>query len=357
MRFHFKTQQGIRYNSNEQSAAVGGTDGESHQRDLFESIEHGDFPSWNLKVQIMPESEADSTEYNPFDLTNVWPHGDYPLIDVGTLELDRNPSNYFAEVEQAAFSPANVVPGIGHSPDKMLRFRIFSYADTQRCRLWVNHESLDVNRPRCPMHNYHRAGQMRMDTADGAPNYEPNSFGGPVEDATAEPALPINGSAARYDHRDGNNGYTQAGNLFRLMPADEQQRLITSIVGAMRNVRESIQRRQVEHFRRADPAYGQGAARGLGILKAKAPEASYPPSHAGSDSQRLQSDGRCDAWAANRARRPAHLTSVPTQRLRRPVGSSTASRHARIDSRSESKVVDGGARGRRWRPGFWRNEG
>ncbi len=176
--------------------------------------------------------------------------------------------NYFAEVEQAAFSPANVVPGIGHSPDKMLQFRIFAYADTQRYRLGVNYESLDVNRPRCPAHNYHRGGSMRAETEGGRPNYEPNSFGGPTESGQSSPPLPLDGAADRYDHREGNDDYSQAGNLFRLMAPDERQRLINAIVRAMRQVPETIQRRQIEHFRRADPRYGDGVAQGLGLAAA-----------------------------------------------------------------------------------------
>src|SRR5580704_255589 len=214
VKFHFKTMQGIANLTNAEAADIVGGDRESHQRDLFDAIELRDYPKWRFCVQIMPEADADKTPYNPFDLTKVWPHGDYPLIDVGVLELNRNPENYFAEVEQAAFEPSNVVPGVSFSPDKMLQFRIFAYADAHRYRLGsVNYTSLPVNRPRVPVHTYHRDGFMRADGNDGgAVNYEPNSFGGPVEDPRfKEPPLKISGDADRYDHREGNDDYTQAG--------------------------------------------------------------------------------------------------------------------------------------------------
>ena len=182
------------------------------------------------------------------------------------LELNRNPDNYFAEVEQASFSPANVVPGISHSPDKMLQFRIFSYADAHRHRLGVNYEALPVNKPRCPVHNYNRDGAMRFDGNDGGSvNYEPNSFGGPKEDHRfKEPPLPIEGAADRYDHRAGNDDYTQAGNLYRLMSQAERDRLMDAIAGAMTGVPEFIQQRQIGHFAKADPAYGAGCRQAPG---------------------------------------------------------------------------------------------
>ena len=267
VKFHFKTVQGIECLSDEEVAGIIGGDRESHQRDLYRSIENGDYPKWRFCVQIMPEGDAEKTPCNPFDLTKVWPHRDYPLIEVGVLELNRNPENYFAEVEQAGFSPANVVPGIGHSPDKMLQFRIFSYADAHRYRLGVNHESLPVNRPRCPVHTYHRDGLMRFDgNRGGAVNYEPNRFGGPVEDpGFKEPPLRISEDADRYDHRADNDDYTQAGNLFRLMTGEEQARLMDNIARAMQGVPTEIARRQVAHFHRADPDYGAGVSRRVGV--------------------------------------------------------------------------------------------
>jgi catalase len=267
VKFHVKSMQGIANLTNAEAAGVVGDDRESHQRDLFEAIERGDYPKWRFCVQIMPETDIDRVPYNPFDLTKVWPHRDYPLIEIGILELNRNPENYFAEVEQASFSPANVVPGISHSPDKMLQFRIFAYADAHRYRLGVNHGSLPVNRPHCPVHDYHRDGAMRFDeNCGGAVNYEPNSFGGPVEDPRfKEPPLPISGAADRYDHRAGNDDYSQVGALFRLMSREQQQQLFDNIAAAMRGVPETIQLRQIDHFAKADPAYGQGVAEGLGL--------------------------------------------------------------------------------------------
>ena len=264
VKFHLKTLQGIEFLTDEQAATVIGADRESHQADLFDAIERGDFPKWRVFVQVMPEADAEYTPYNPFDLTKVWPHGQYPLMEVGVVELNRNPDNYFAEVEQSTFSPANQVPGIGHSPDKMLQFRIVSYADAHRYRLGVNYEALPVNSARCPVHSYHRDGAMRFDgNGGGAVNYEPNSFGGPVETGAWEPPLKIDGDADRYDHRAGNDDYTQAGDLFRLMTPDQRQRLIDNLVRAMQWVPEDIQQRQISHFRKADPAYGEGVARGL----------------------------------------------------------------------------------------------
>jgi catalase len=264
VKFHFKTLQGIQTLTDEEAEQIIAGDRESHQRDLFESIEKGDFPRWRLMVQVMPEEEAESTPYNPFDLTKVWPHGDYPLTEVGILELNRNPDDYFAEVEQAAFSPANMVPGIGPSPDKMLQFRIFSYADAHRYRLGVNYESLPVNAPRCPVHTYHRDGFMRFDGNPAAVNYEPNSQGGPVEDPSfKEPPLKISGDADRYDHREGNDDYTQAGNLYRLLPPDQKDRLHKALANAMRGVRQDIIERQLGHFDKADPAYGAGVRKEL----------------------------------------------------------------------------------------------
>ena len=267
VKFHFKTMQGVECLSDEEGAGIIGTDRESHQRDLYDSIEHRNYPKWRFCVQVMPEGDAEQTPYNPFDLTKVWPHRDYPLIEVGVLELNRNPQSYFAEVEQAGFSPANVVPGIGHSPDKMLQFRIFSYADAHRYRLGVNHESLPVNRPRCPVHTYHRDGLMRFDgNQGGAVNYEPNRFGGPVEDpGFKEPPLRISGDADRYDHRAENDDYSQAGNLFRLMNGEQQMRLMDNIACAMKGVSKEILRRQVAHFYRADPGYGAGVSRRVGV--------------------------------------------------------------------------------------------
>jgi catalase len=269
VKFHFKSMQGHAFYGDDEAANVVGDDRESAQRDLFESIKRGHYPRWRFCVQVMPEADATTYRWNPFDLTKVWPHADYPLVEVGILELNKNPENYFAEVEQAAFSPANVVPGIGHSPDKMLQARIFSYADAHRYRLGVNHDLVPVNRPRCPVMNYHRDGSMRVDeNGGGSVNYEPNSFNGPAQrQAFDEPPLALSGSVARYNHREGNDDYTQAGNLFRLMTAAQRERLCGNIARHMKagNTPDAIQLRQICHFFRADPGYGQGVAKALGI--------------------------------------------------------------------------------------------
>lgn len=265
VKFHFKTRQGIETMTNAEGARVIAEDRESAQRDLFEAIDRGDFPKWDVKIQVMPEMGAESYHINPFDLTKVWPHGDYPLIDVGVLELNRNPENYFQEVEQSAFSPSNIVPGIGFSPDKMLQARIFSYADAHRYRLGTWYEELPVNRPKSPVNHYHAEGAMNFRTPSSSDAYyEPNSFFGPVEDdAFAEPPLRISGDADRWDHRAGNDDYTQPGNLFRLMDAEQKRQLFSNIASAMDGVPEEIIRRQLAHFHRADAAYAAGVAEAL----------------------------------------------------------------------------------------------
>ncbi len=269
VKFHFKTQQGHAYWTNKEAAEIVGRTRESTQEDLFHAIETGNFPRWKLQVQIMPEAELGKHWYNPFDLTKVWPHADYPPIDVGSFELNRNPENYFQEIELAAFSPSNVVPGIGFSPDKMLQARIFSYADAHRYRLGTHYEMLPVNQARCPVHHYHKDGPMRFfeqKTGNVDAFYEPNSFGGAAQDERfAEPPLKISGDAERYNHRDGNDDYRQVGALFRLMPLEAQERLFQNIAEAMAGVPEPIVRRQIGHFSKADPAYGAGVARALGL--------------------------------------------------------------------------------------------
>lgn len=272
VKWHFKTKQGIRNLSREDAVRIAGDDPDYAQRDLFASIEKKDFPRWRVCVQIMPELDADKFHLNPFDLTKVWPHMNYPLIEVGEMVLDRNPENYFQDVEQAAFEPSNIVPGMGFSPDKMLQGRLFSYPDAHRYRIGTNYGTLPVNRPHgVEAQTYHRDGSMRFDGNGGAaPNYEPNSFGGPTQDVRhVEPPLKISGDAARYDHRAGNDDYTQAGNLFRLMTMDARLRLIDNIVLSMQSVPRDIQLRQIAHFQKADPAYGQGVANGLGLAEKK----------------------------------------------------------------------------------------
>ena len=267
VKWHFITLQGIKTLTQAEANKIAGEDLDYHRRDLFAAIERGDFPKWRVMVQIMPEREAETYAINPFDLTKVWPHKDYPLIEVGVLELNRNPQNYFAEVEQAAFEPGNMPPGMSASPDKVLQARLLSYPDAHRYRIGVNYAALEVNKPRCPVHHYHRDGQTRFDgNAGSAVNYQPNSFDGPVEDHKyKEPPLRISGDADRYDHRIGNDDYTQAGNLFRLMSADQQRQLTDNLVGALRSVPKFIQVRQLKHFYKADPEYGKGVAVGLGV--------------------------------------------------------------------------------------------
>ena len=267
VKFHFKTLQGIQCLTNAEAEAVVAKDRESSQRDLFEAIEKGDFPKWKFQIQVMPEKDAETYRWNPFDLTKVWPHADYPLIDVGILELNRNPENYFAEVEQSAFSPSNIVPGIGFSPDKMLQARIFSYADAHRYRIGTHYEKLPVNRPKSAVNTYHADGPMRFDAPKSSnAYYEPNSFSGPKQDAHfAEPPLKISGDADRYNHRDGNDDYTQPGNLFRLMSASQKEQLFSNIAAAMTGVPEEIVQRQLVHFHKADPAYAAGVAKAVGV--------------------------------------------------------------------------------------------
>jgi catalase len=265
VKFHFQCMQGIKNMSDAKAAELVGRDRESAQRDLFNSIENKDFPQWKLRVQIMPEKEAGSYHINPFDLTKVWPHKDYPLIDVGMLELNRNPENYFADVEQAAFAPANVVPGISFSPDKMLQGRLFSYGDTQRYRLGVNYHQIPVNAPKCPFHSYHRDGAMRVDGNYGAAtSYEPNSKGEWQQQPDfSEPPLSIEGAAAHWDHRVDDDYYSQPGNLFRLMTPEKQQLLFENTARAIGDASREIQQRHIANCAKADPAYGAGVAAAL----------------------------------------------------------------------------------------------
>jgi catalase len=267
VKFHFKTQQGIQTLTDAEAEAVVAKDRESNQRDLFVSLEKGDFPRWTLSVQIMPEAQAATYRLNPFDVTKVWPHKDYPLMQVGIMELNRNPENFFADVEQAAFSPANVVPGIGFSPDKMLQGRLFSYGDTQRYRLGVNFNHIPVNAPRCPVHSYHRDGKMRVDGNYGATvSYFPNSAGEWLDQRDfSEPSLAVEGSAAHWDHRVDGDYYSQPGALFRLMTPAQQQALFDNTARAMADARQQIKERHIVNCAKADPAYGKGVAKSLGM--------------------------------------------------------------------------------------------
>lgn len=268
VKFHFKTQQGIKNLTDQEAAELVGNDRESSQRDLYQAIEKGDFPRWTMYVQIMPEADAAKVPYHPFDLTKVWPKADYPLIEVGYFELNKNPENYFADVEQAAFNPAHIVPGISFSPDRMLQGRLFSYGDAQRYRLGVNHSQIPVNTPRCPVHSYHRDGAMRVDGNQGGRlHYEPNSQGEWQEQPDfSEPPLVLEGAADRFDYwEDEPDYFTQAGNLFRLMSAEQQQVLFENTARNMNGVPDDIKMKHICHCMQADPAYGQGIAKALGI--------------------------------------------------------------------------------------------
>jgi catalase len=263
VKFHFKTQQGHAHYTNREAEGIVGRTREGYQEALFGAIEKSEFPKWKMFVQIMPEADAEKTAYNPFDLTKVWPHGEYPLHEVGIFELNRNPENYFAEIEQAAFSPSNVVPGIGFSPDKMLQARIFSYADAHRYRLGTHYEALPVNAARCPVHHYHKDGQMNFfGQKSGALDafYEPNSMGGAQQDpSVTEPPLRISGDAARYNHREGNDDYAQPRALHDKVMNDEQRkRLYRNTAEAMQGVPQEILDRALSQYDKVAKAYGDG---------------------------------------------------------------------------------------------------
>ncbi|MFP3667283.1 catalase KatA [Priestia sp. SIMBA_032] len=267
VKYHFKTEQGVKNLAPDVAAKIAGENPDYHTEDLFNAIEKGDLPSWKLYVQIMPLEDADTYRFDPFDVTKVWSQKDYPLIEVGRMVLDRNPENYFAEVEQATFSPGTLVPGIDVSPDKMLQGRLFAYSDAHRYRVGANHQALPINRPRSEVKNYQRDGQMRFDDNGGrSVYYEPNSFSGPTEShENKQAAYPVSGVAdsVAYDH---NDHYTQAGDLYRLLNEDERTRLVANIVEAMKPVeKEEIKLRQIQHFYKAAPEYGKRIADGLGL--------------------------------------------------------------------------------------------
>ena len=278
VKYHFKSDQGIENLSTEQARRVAGEQPDSHQQDLLKAIEAGDFPSWTLYVQVMPEADADGYRFNPFDLTKVWPHEDYPLIEVGRLVLDRNPDDVFTEIEQVACNPANFVPGIGPSPDKMLQGRLFAYADAHRYRLGVNNMQLGVNRPRgTTADNYGRDGFMRADAPgpnrgrERDRNYEPNSFGGPVQ--TDRPLVGGGevagrvGSHATPTHRE-DDDYRQAGDLYRLMSQEERDRLAANLAAPLAAIdRADIVERFIGHLRAADGEYGERVERAVAAAR------------------------------------------------------------------------------------------
>ena len=267
VKFHFKTLQGIETLTNKEAESIVGKDRESNQRDLFENIEKGNFPKWSFEIQIMSEEEAKKCSFNPFDLTKVWPHGDYPMIKVGTMTLNENPKNYFQQVEQAAFSPSNIVPGISYSPDKMLQARIFSYPDAQRYRVGTHYEMLPVNRPIVEVNTYNLDGSMNFDIKEPTKAfYEPNSFDGPVEDASyLEPDLAVGDIAKRYDHRVGNDDFSQPRALFLLMSNSQKEQLFSNIKDAMAGVPRDIVDRQIALFEKVHPDYAAGVKKALGI--------------------------------------------------------------------------------------------
>jgi catalase len=271
VKFHFRTCQGIENLTDAEAEVLVGKDRETHQRDLFESVERGDFPRWTLFIQVMTDAQAKAFPFNPFDLTKVWPKATFPLIEAGFFELNRNPENFFAEVEQAAFSPANIVPGIGFSPDKMLQARLFSYGDAQRYRLGVNFNHIPVNAPKCPFHSYHRDGAMRTDGNLGrTPSYFPNSRDEWVDQPQLnEPPLPIDGAAAHWDHRVDNDHYQQPGDLFRKMSAAQREALFFNTARQVGAAAKHIQERHIANCAKADPAYGAGVAQALASLGRK----------------------------------------------------------------------------------------
>ncbi|OZU89204.1 catalase [Virgibacillus indicus] len=277
VKFHMRSQQGIENLTDAEAEELVGVDRETHQRDLYENIEKDNFPKWKMYIQVMTEEEANNMPYNPFDLTKVWYKKDFPLIEVGEFELNRNPDNYFAEVEQAAFTPANVVPGISFSPDKMLQGRLFSYGDAQRYRLGVNHHQIPVNQPKNNVNSYHRDGAMRVDGNQGSKlHYGPNSYGEWQDQPEyKEPALAVNGDADRWNFReDDDNYFEQPGKLFNLMNEDQQQVLFENTARNMRGVEKFIQIRHINNCYQADPAYGEGVAKALGISMSEVEAAS-----------------------------------------------------------------------------------
>ncbi|HHU12711.1 MAG TPA: catalase [Clostridiaceae bacterium] len=269
VKFHFRSQQGILNLTDQEAARVAGDDRESHQRDLYTAIENGRFPKWTVYVQVMTEADADAMENNPFDLTKMWLKKDVPFIEVGEFELNKNPANYFADVEQAAFSPANVVPGISFSPDRMLQGRLFSYGDAQRYRLGVNHHQIPVNSPRGVnhYHSYHRDGQMRVDGNLGSENHiEPNSYGNWEDKQMAPLPREAGGDVLRYDFReDDHDYYTQVNLLFNAMTDDQKKVLFLNTGRNMGDSTLQIKHRHIHNCYLADPAYGKGVADALGI--------------------------------------------------------------------------------------------
>lgn len=269
VKWHLRTQQGIKNLSAADAVRLAGSDPDYAQRDLFNAIANAQFPRWEVRIQVATEQQLTEWEartgWNPFDLTKVWPHADFPRIPVGILELNRNPQNYHAEVEQAAFSPANIVPGMGYSPDKMLQGRLFGYHDAQLYRVGTNHQHLPVNAPRCPFHNQQRDGAMALHNGGAEQNYEAVAAEGTGTSGFGhgDAGWHLQGTAGRYDGRGKEDDYTQAGNLFRLLPTQEKQNLFDNLAGPLSHVSAEIRERQLAHFDKADPAYGAGVRAAL----------------------------------------------------------------------------------------------
>ena len=268
-KFHFHTQQGIKNLTNAEAAKTCGMDRESHGRDLFEAIERGDYPKWIMSVQIMTEEQAKQHYENPFDITKIWKHKEFPLIEVGVLELNRNPENYFAEVEQAAFTPAHVVPGIGFSPDKFLQGRLFAYGDAQRYRLGVNHNQIPVNRAKSEVNDYHRDGAMRVDGNYGrTPAYTPNSMGvWTAQPEVMEPPLELEGAMYRFDPKDDptDDTFRAGGDLYRLITEDKKKLLIQNTAEDIATVTDNVKYRHAVHCYHADKEYGERMTAALGL--------------------------------------------------------------------------------------------
>ncbi|MHC4411743.1 MAG: catalase [Planctomycetota bacterium] len=267
--YHFKTNQGIQNFTRTEAIRMAGENPDYATRDLYDVIENGNYPSWKVCVQIMTPEQAKDYRFDIFDITKVWPHGDFPLIEIGKMELNRNPENYFAEVEQAAFSPGNFVPGIAASPDKMLQARTHSYHDAHLHRLGPNYQLLPINAPKAAaMNNYQRDGYMCFDSnGAGGPNYYPNSMGGPEpRPGTGEPAFEVSGMAARHEYSHPNDDFVQAGDLYRKVMTDvDRDHLIDNIVSHLGGAQKRIQLRQTAIFYKADPEYGRRVAEGLGL--------------------------------------------------------------------------------------------
>ncbi|MBM9606190.1 catalase [Desulfopila inferna] len=269
VRYHFKTDQGIDFLTQEDADRIAGEDADYHRRDLFDAIKRGDFPSWTLKMQIMPFADAETYRFNPFDLTKVWPHGDYPLHQVGRLVLNRNPTDFHTEIEQAAFEPSSFVPGIGPSPDKMLLARLFSYADAHRARLGVNYKQIPVNRPQAPVHSYSKDGAMRVENVTD-PVYAPNSKGGPQADPERYPEVEVWSASgefirAAYAPRKDDDDFIQPGTLVREVMDDAQRdRLVSNVVGHLKKgVTEPVLERAFEYWCNIDKETGDRIAKGV----------------------------------------------------------------------------------------------